>query len=55
MISPISSTTQTQPVAPSTAPSTPNTSQSKTQSSAGGGDSVQLSKAAQEKSGCSGH
>lgn len=55
MVSAISSVTATQAVAQSTAASTQNTSQAKPQSSEGGGDSVHLSHAAQESTGCSGH
>jgi hypothetical protein len=55
MISAVSSTTPTQPVAQSTAATTQSAGQSKSQPSQGGGDTVQLSKEAQEKSGCSGH
>jgi hypothetical protein len=55
MVSAITSATPTQPVVQSTAAATQNTAQSKPQSSDSGGDSVHLSKAAQEKTGCSGH
>ncbi len=55
MIGAISSVTQAQPVTQPPGTSTQNASQPKQQSADSGGDSVQLSKAAQEKTGCSGH
>jgi hypothetical protein len=59
MISAISSVTQAQPAAPSAGTSTQNTGQPKQQSADSGGDSVQLSKTAQDHAqggaGCSGH
>jgi hypothetical protein len=60
MISAISSVTQAQPVAQPAGTSTQNTGQPTPQSGDGGGDSVHLSRAAQDhagqqEAGCSGH